>query len=130
MGNQSAGKINSNYQSTDKGVLERTPTTPVTAEMPVDPNGRSLQTLRPVPGSTIVVASGEASAASSAVGTAGIYRISASKDCYLELGSDPTATTSKMVFLAGAEIWPLLATDKIAAIQMSEAGSVSITRIE
>jgi hypothetical protein len=131
MGVTSEGKLKTDFKSTDKGNFERTPASPLTAELPVDPNGRSIQVLRPVAGSTKTVASGGGTLQSSAVGTTGIYEVTATADAYIEVSSDPTATTSTM-FLAGGipKFMRLLSTDKIAALQKASAGVIHITRWE
>lgn len=102
-----------------------------TAELPFDINGNSMPVLRPngtTTTSPVVVASGAAHAESAAVGTAGLYLISVSEDCYIDIGSSPVATSSKMFRGAGSDLFVrLLATDKISALQRSTAGSVCAT---
>lgn len=68
------------------------------------------------------------SAQSSAI-TATEVTISASKDCYVAFGSNPTASAGAgSMFLAAGALWTRRITSgwKIAAIQSSEAGALSI----
>jgi hypothetical protein len=102
-----------------------------TAELPIDINNNAIPVLRPSGTTTtspIVVASGAAHAESAAVGTAGLYLISVSEDCYIDIGSSPVATSSKMFRGGGSDLFVrLLATDKISALQRLTAGSVCAT---
>jgi hypothetical protein len=102
-----------------------------TSELPQDVNNNAIPVLRPSGTTTtapVVVASGAAAALSAAVGTAGVYLVSCSEDCYIDIGSAPVSTTSKMFRCAGSDLFVrLLATDKISALQRSTAGSVCAT---
>lgn len=73
------------------------------------------------------VAIGASSAVSSAVGTAGEYELSADTDCYVLVGSAPTATTSSRYLPSGAA-WTvqLSATDKVAVIRKDADGTLTI----
>jgi hypothetical protein len=98
--------------------------------MPRDQNGQSMQTLAWTAGATIKVDSGASSAQSTAVAATGVYWLGATKDCYVERGTNPTASTSTFFLPAGLYPFPLTAGDKIAAIQSTEVGQVSITPAE
>lgn len=96
--------------------------------MPLDQNGGFVQALRPAAHSTVSVAS--SSAQSSTFGKA-VIRLWSSADCYIEVGSNPTATTSKMPLSAGSEMYMRVVPDedKIAVIRRSSDGTLHITEM-
>ena len=97
--------------------------------MEKDVHNNAIPVLRPVPGSTKTVASGASTAQSAPVGTAGIYEVVGTADAYIEIGSNPVATTTTQ-FVAGGipKFMRLEATDRVAGLQVSSAGVVHITR--
>lgn len=51
-----------------------------------------------------------------------------STDCYIALGASPTATANSLRLPAGTiQQFPLQALDKVSALQVSAAGTLSIT---
>ncbi len=67
------------------------------------------------------------SAQSSAVGAAGEYELCTDTDCYIMVGSNPTASTSTRFLAAGMSFTlQLTATDKVAAIRKTADGTLTI----
>lgn len=61
---------------------------------------------------------------------ASIARVAVNQDTYIEIGSNPTATANSLMMPAGAiEFFAVNAADKVAVLQVSEAGRVSITEL-
>jgi hypothetical protein len=78
------------------------------------------------------LAIGATSAQSAALGTnTRAVRLCSTSDCYVQIGSNPTATATSAYLPAGKpEIVSLAAsTDKIAALQVTAAGVLSIVEI-
>lgn len=94
--------------------------------LPEDGNEHAAQALEPDTANKVNVAIGVASA-QSAVLAKGIYRIQSDVDCFIEIGTNPTATTSSLPLAANAmEVWHIREGQKIAVIQKSGAGNLSI----
>ncbi|HZT29502.1 MAG TPA: hypothetical protein VFA33_06445 [Bryobacteraceae bacterium] len=80
------------------------------------------------PGTTQTLAIGSSSAATAAPIGADVVRLVATVDCYVAIGSSPTATASSMFLPAKmAEYFVLAQTDKIAVLQVSSGGTLYIT---
>jgi len=59
-----------------------------------------------------------------------VVRVYANQDCFLEFGLNPTATSSSMPLPAGVvEYFKVQDAEKIAAIQISAAGSLYVTEL-
>lgn len=69
-----------------------------------------------------------ASAQTAAVGTAGEYEISVDTDCYVLVGSNPTAAATTSRFMPAGSAWTLQlgATDKIGVIRKSADGNLLV----
>ncbi len=91
-----------------------------------DSNGRSVPAVRP--GATQNVAIGSSSVQSTALGASTtLVRALATVDCWLAFGSNPTATTSGYLLVAGMENFiPVTAGSKIAVIRASVDGTLNI----
>lgn len=78
------------------------------------------------------------SAASAAVTHASVItdevlvRLCADQDCWIAFGASPTAVASSGLFLpAGCvEVWRMNAGDKVAAIQVSSGGNLSVALLK
>jgi len=92
-----------------------------------DGNGHTDGALRPDTGSVVTVASG-ASSASSAALSHDLVEVTATLDCYIAIGSAPTASATTMYLPASLpRLFHILnGTDKIAAIKKSSDGVVHI----
>lgn len=68
---------------------------------------------------------------SSAVGSdASIIRVAVNQDTYIAVGSNPTATTNSLMMPAGSvEFFAVNPSDKVAVLQVTAAGRVSITEL-
>lgn len=68
------------------------------------------------------------SAQTAAVGTAGEYEIATDTDCYILVGSNPTAAAATSRFLAAGSAFTvqLGATDKVATIRKSADGNLTV----
>ncbi len=78
------------------------------------------------PGVPVIVAIGASSAASAPVG-ASVVRLVSTVDCYIAIGSSPTATSSGIFLPAKLpEYFVVNPTDEIAVLQVSSAGSLCI----
>lgn len=69
-----------------------------------------------------------ASAQTAAVGTAGEYEISTDTDCYVLIGSNPTAAATTSRFMAAGSAWTLQlgSADKVAVIRKSADGNLLV----
>lgn len=94
-----------------------------------DGNGRIAPAMY-IDGNTVMqrVAVSGTSAASAAFGAnTRMIRICADTDCYFRFGSAPTALTTDLFLAAGTpEYWGVKAGDKIAVIQKSAPGGLTI----
>lgn len=87
------------------------------------------------PGATQTVAVGSSAAASTAIGSANAgpstVRVESTTRCYLQFGSNPTATSASMPFGTNStntvEYFTIEGGDKISAIRDDENGTLSIT---
>ena len=84
------------------------------------------------PGTTQnVTISGTSAATSSTVGSP-FVRLACTSACYVVFDSSPTATTSHMLLNAGTvgEVFKCSPTDKVAGIQESAGGVLSVTSVD
>jgi len=87
------------------------------------------------PGATQTVAIASSAAPSAAIGSVGAgkvtIRVESTTRCYLQFGSDPTATSSSMPFGTNStntvEYFTIEGGDKVSAIRDDEDGTLSIT---
>lgn len=71
-----------------------------------------------------------ASAQTAAIATAGDYELSSDTDCYVLVGSNPTATTASMFIAAGRpRTLALKAGEKVAAIRKTADGTLTLLRM-
>jgi len=86
-----------------------------------------------VPGTVQNITTSDTSqATANAVGsTSAIVRIAVNQDTYIDIGSDPEATTSSMLITAGGVEYVAVvpSTSKIAVLQVSTSGVASITEL-
>lgn len=100
--------------------------------MEKDVHNNPMPALRPEATTTKVAANaaGGANTVSAAVGTAGLYRIWASVDVYIQVGTAPVASETYPIAAGIPDIVRLNADDKVAAIAIGAvAGSVFVTRV-
>lgn len=83
------------------------------------------------PGSSQGITTTGASQQSSALSSdASIIRVAVNQDTYIAIGSNPTATANSLMMPAGAiEFFAVNASDKVAVLEVSAAGRVSITEL-
>lgn len=72
-----------------------------------------------------------ASAQSSAIATAGDYELSSDTDCYVLVGTNPTAAAGTSLFIAAGRprTIALKAGEKVAAIRRTADGTLTILRM-
>lgn len=77
-----------------------------------------------------ITSSGTSQQSSALSADASIARVAVNQDTYIEIGSNPTATANSLMMPAGAiEFFAVNAADKIAVLEVSAAGRVSITEL-
>lgn len=93
---------------------------------PEDDESRGIPAI--FPGSSQTVAIGATSVQSSSMGsTTGLIRLTASSDCYVAFGPNPTATNASLMLPAGmVEYFGINPGDKVAVLQVSAAGFLNI----
>lgn len=93
---------------------------------PEDDESRSIPAI--FPGVSQSLAVGAVSTQSSAFGSStGLIRVCPTVDCYIEINSNPTATTSSLYLPAGAvEYFGCNPEDKLAVLQVSAGGYINI----
>ena len=80
------------------------------------------------PGATQTLAIGSTSAATATAIGADVVRLVSTVDCYVQNGSNPTATANSMFLPAKMpEYFVLAQSDKIAVLQSGTAGTLFIT---
>ncbi|HZT29250.1 MAG TPA: hypothetical protein VFA33_05170 [Bryobacteraceae bacterium] len=80
------------------------------------------------PGTTQTLAIGSSSVATAAPIGADVVRLVATADCYIAIGSNPTATATNMFLPAKMpENFVIAQTDKIAVLQVASGGTLFIT---
>jgi hypothetical protein len=85
-----------------------------------------------IPGTVQNITTTGSSQQSSAVGAgSSIIRVAVNQDTYIAVGANPTATTSSMMMPAGAVEFLAVTggVTKVAVLQVSSAGVVSITEL-
>jgi hypothetical protein len=93
---------------------------------PEDDESRGIPAI--FPGSSQRLAVGSSSVQSTSMGeTTGLVRLSASTDCYIAFGTNPTATNASLYLPAGmVEYIGINPGEKIAVLQVSAAGFLNI----
>lgn len=93
-----------------------------------DPIAKKIGTRAYTWGSIINRTVTSTSAQTAAVGTAGEYEIATDTDCYVLVGSNPTAaaTTSRFLAAGAAFTLQLASTDKVAVIRKSADGNLTV----
>jgi len=93
-----------------------------------DPIAKKIGTRAYTWGSAIPRTVTSTSAQTVAVGTAGEYEISVDTDCYVLIGSNPTAAATTSRFMAAGSAWTLqlASTDKVAVIRKSADGNLLV----
>jgi hypothetical protein len=101
---------------------------------PLGPSGQVAQFCPQLDWANGAVVSIGAASAQSAALTAGAYVLTPNVDCYIAVGSNPTATTNSAGsdFLAAGTKWPLtiLSGNKVAVIQSSSAGTLFLLPVK
>jgi hypothetical protein len=78
-------------------------------------------------GYTTTGASQQSAAMSS---TVSIVRVAVNQDTYVAVGSDPTATANSAMMPAGSvEFFAVTAGEKVAFLQVSQAGRITVTEL-
>ena len=76
----------------------------------------------------VTVAGTSAATAAAMSADATVVRLASTTDCYVAVGTTPTATTSDVVILAGfPEYFLIEPSDKVAALQVTAGGTLSVT---
>jgi hypothetical protein len=95
--------------------------------LPVGGNYQAVQALRP---SETIKVSITVNSLTSPVLVQGVYRVYADVDCFLSVGSNPTASAAEMPLAASArEYFAIFQADRIAVIRAASDGTLSITRM-
>lgn len=76
----------------------------------------------------IARAVGSASAATGAVGADGEYELSTDTDCYVKVGSNPTASATSGRYMAAGTSWTIQlgAADKVGVVRKSSDGNLYV----
>ena len=84
-----------------------------------------------VPGTSVgYTTSGSSQQSSAASATASIVRVAVNQDTYVAVGDSPTATANSLMMPAGSvEFFAVTEGQKVAFLQVSAAGRISVTEL-